>query len=80
MYHIFLSISLLMDIRLLPRPDYCKQCCYEHQGVCVFLNYGFLSSCPGVGLLGLMVALFLPSNLLYSSILDIAIVKECFVT
>ena len=27
---------------LLPCPDYCKQCCNEHWGTCMFLNYGFL--------------------------------------
>ena len=27
---------------LLPSPGYCKQCCYEQLGACVFLNYGFL--------------------------------------
>ena len=28
--------------RLLPCPDQCKQCCYEHWNACVFLNYSFL--------------------------------------
>ena len=37
-----LSIRLSMGIRLLPWPGYCKQCCNEHWGACVFLNYGFL--------------------------------------
>ena len=38
-----LSIYLLIDLdRLLPRPSYCKQCCDEYWGACIFLNYGFL--------------------------------------
>ena len=28
--------------RLLPCPGYCKQCCSEQWGACVFFNYGFL--------------------------------------
>ena len=28
--------------RSLPWPGYCKYCCNEHWGACVFLNYGFL--------------------------------------
>ena len=30
------------SFRLLPWPGYCKECCNEHWGACVFLNYGFL--------------------------------------
>ena len=42
--------------RSLPCPGYCKLCCNEHQGTCVFLNYGFSQGiCPGVGLLGHMI-------------------------
>ena len=26
---------------LLPCLGYCKQCCYEHWGACIFLNYCF---------------------------------------
>ena len=38
-----LSIYLLIDLdRLLPCPRYCKQCCDEYWGACIFLNYGFL--------------------------------------
>ena len=29
-------------IRLLPCLGYCKQCCYEHRGACIFLNYSFV--------------------------------------
>ena len=29
-------------LRLLPYLGNCKQCCYEHQGACIFSNYGFL--------------------------------------
>ena len=28
--------------RVLPCPSYCKQCCSEHWGACVFFSYGFL--------------------------------------
>ena len=27
---------------LLPCPSYCKQCCNEHRGACVFFSVGFL--------------------------------------
>ena len=37
-----LSIHLLMGMWLLPWSGYCKECCNEHWGACVFLNYGFL--------------------------------------
>ena len=36
-----LSIHLLMASRLLPCPGYCKYCCIEHWGTCVFQNCGF---------------------------------------
>ena len=35
------SIQLLI-FRLFPHLGYCKQCCNEHQGALIFLNYGFL--------------------------------------
>ena len=38
----FLSIHLLTGIRVFPYFDYCEQCCYEHRGACVFLNYSFI--------------------------------------
>ena len=28
--------------RLFPCLGYCKQCCYEHRGACIFLNYSFV--------------------------------------
>ena len=44
-----LYIHLSMTFRLFLCLVYCEQCCYEHRGVCIFLNYGFVSICPGVG-------------------------------
>ena len=35
--------------RLLPCPGYCKYCCDEHWGMCVFFNYGFLRVYAGGG-------------------------------
>ena len=37
--------------RLPPWPGYCKQCCCEHWGACIFWNYGFLwiHVCPLTG-------------------------------
>ena len=32
-----------MASRLLPCSCYCKQCCNEHQGLCVFFSFGVLS-------------------------------------
>ena len=29
-------------LRLLSCLGYCKQCCYEHSGMCIFLNYSFV--------------------------------------
>ena len=37
-----LSVPLLLDIRLLPCLDYCKQGCSEHWEACIFQNIGFL--------------------------------------
>ena len=39
-YHIFFIHSCQWTFRLFPCLGYCKQCCYEHQGACIFLNYG----------------------------------------
>ena len=36
------SFICLWTSRLLPCYSYCKQCCNEHWGMCVFLNFGFL--------------------------------------
>ena len=43
--------------RLLPCPGYCKQCCKEHWGTCVFFSYGSFPQgiCPVVGLLSLTI-------------------------
>ena len=49
-----------MDTRLLPCPGYCKPCCNEHWGTCVFQSCGFPQGiCPVVGFLGHTVGLFL---------------------
>ena len=48
-----LSIHLSMMFRLFPCLGYCKCCCYEHLGPCIFLI------CQGVGLLDHMATLFL---------------------
>ena len=32
--------------RFLLGPDYYKQCCSEHWGICIFSNYGFLQKWP----------------------------------
>ena len=32
---------------LLPHFGYCEQCCYEHRGACIFLNYGFPGGSDG---------------------------------
>ena len=37
-----LSSPLSMDIQVASMSWYCKQCCNEHCGVYIFLNYGFL--------------------------------------
>ena len=44
-----LFIPLSMNKQVASCPGYCKQCCNEHWGVCVFLNYSFLK--PKVQLL-----------------------------
>ena len=43
-----------------PWPGYCKWCCNEHWGICVFLKLQFSQSIfPEVGLLSHRVVLFL---------------------
>ena len=42
-------------LRSLPCLGYCKQCCCERRGACIFS----LDMCPGVGLLDHMVTVFL---------------------
>ena len=50
-FHSFLWLSILYllypflcwwSLRLLPCLGYCKYCCNEHWGSCIFSNYGFL--------------------------------------
>ena len=43
LYHIFLNQSCFWACGIFPCHGYCKQCCYEHWGACVFLNLEFLS-------------------------------------
>ena len=38
----FSSIHLLMGTQVASLSCYCKQCCYEHWGACIFSDYGFL--------------------------------------
>ena len=38
--------------RLFTHPGYCKQCCNEHWGTCVLLNYNFLRYLPCSGIAG----------------------------
>ena len=40
-YHLY-PFTCWWTSRLFPCPSYCKECCNEHWGSCVFLNYGFL--------------------------------------
>ena len=58
-----LSIILMMDIELLPCPDYCKQCFYEHWSACIFSNYGFLQIIPRSGIAGQFSVFNLLENL-----------------
>ena len=47
------SLSILLsDIQLLPCLSYCKQCCSEHGGACLFSNYGFSGYMPRSGVSG----------------------------
>ena len=40
--HLLCSFICRWTSRLLPCPSYCKKCCSEPFGTCVFFNYGFL--------------------------------------
>ena len=40
--HLLYPVLCLQAFRLLLCLGYCKQCCSEHWGTCVFLNYDFL--------------------------------------
>ena len=42
MCHIFIHSSGNVYFRLFPYLGYCGQCCYEHRGACIFLNYSFV--------------------------------------
>ena len=60
MYHVFYPFTCQWTFKLLSCSHDCKQCCTEHCGACVFLNYGFSQGiCPLVDLLGHMIILFL---------------------
>ena len=39
--HLLYPFFYQWTFRLLPCVGYCKQCCNEHWGACIFLNYGF---------------------------------------
>ena len=39
-----LSIHLSLDTQIASMSCYCKQCCYEHWGACIFLNQSFIFS------------------------------------
>ena len=43
-------IHVSMDISVLPCPGYCKECCNEHWGTCIFSNYGFSGYMPRSGI------------------------------
>ena len=40
--HLLYPFICRWTFRLLPCLGYCKQCCNEHWGACIFLKYGFL--------------------------------------
>ena len=53
--------------RLFPCLDYCKQCCYEHEDVCVFFKLefsSFLHICLGMGSFSVFSVFFLKFFLL----------------
>ena len=39
--HLLYTFICQWTFRLFPCLGYCKQCCYEHSGVCILLNYSF---------------------------------------
>ena len=56
--HLLCSFICLQTFRLLPCLGYCEQCCYDHRGSCIFLDYSFiLGVFPGMGLLDHIVIL-----------------------
>ena len=52
MYMSSLYIHLSRDIRLFPSLGYCEQCCYEHRGAYIFLNYSFVQVYARNGIAG----------------------------
>ena len=40
--HLLYPFLCWWTLRLLPCLGYCKQCCYEHWGACMFSNYVFI--------------------------------------
>ena len=64
----FLNQPTRLAPGLFPRLGYCKQCCYEHQSICIFSNSefsSFLDIYLRVGLLDHMAALLLFKELPY---------------
>ena len=50
--HLLYPFLCWWTFMLLPCPSYCKQCCNEHWGACIFLNYGFLQVYARSGIAG----------------------------
>ena len=51
--HLLYPFICRWTCRLLPCLGYCKQCCYEHWGACIFLNGNVLQICmPRSGIAG----------------------------
>ena len=40
--HLLYPFICRWTFRLFPCLGYCEQCCYEHRGACIFLNYSFV--------------------------------------
>ena len=40
--HIFATHDFTLSLILLPCLGYCKQCCCEHRGACIFSHYSFV--------------------------------------
>ena len=50
--HLLYPLLCWWTSRLLPWLDYCKQCCSEHWGACVFVDYSFLQIYARSGIAG----------------------------
>ena len=50
--HLLYTFICWWTFRLFTHPGYCKQCCNEHWGTCVLLNYNFLRYLPCSGIAG----------------------------